>query len=609
MWNRLFTIFSLFVLAVQPVAAEKRWSIENVEIIARVDSAGYMRIEEKRAYRFWGNFSYAFYELPLAGLLDVDQIQVLETGDPYQLSEAKTPGTFLVERQAEKISIRWQFRGGKQHASGDRREFTLRFRVLGAVRVHRDVAELYYKFVGTGWERASANVRVIVQLPDMIRRDELRAWAHGPLHGTIAIPAGNRIEMAIAGLPRRQFWEARIIFPASYLAAAPATWRDDRDALPEILQQEARWAEEANRQREAAKVQQQWQENNRAQYASWLWFGLAAGVLFGLYMYQRYGRSLRQPQTRTIAEPPTDLPPAVANYVWNAHQLNGGALLATLFDLASRNFLRLQHTKTSAAKSWWGFTSTQEKVTIFFDEDKWRFHAGALLPYERQLLEFLRTDIAQNRSQLDLEQITKQAAVFRRFFPDWRKAVALQAGNPQLYDSASWRASLITLCVWLILMAVNIFAIHAMGEAAAPFAIASLCLAPCSFLILRYDQPVANKLDRLKSFRDYLKRFPQTYQTVGTDWQRVDRLLVYAVALGLSSTQAKPLFDVIERERGNAAFPWFVYHSGSVSTSLGSAMAAVVNVVGATMSSASGAGGGASAGGGGGAGGSGGGAG
>lgn len=102
MWNRVFTIFSLFVLAVQPAAAEKRWSIENVEIIARVDSAGYMTIEEQRAYRFWGKFSYAFYELPLEGRLEVDQIQVLETGDPYQLSEAKTPGTFFVERETKK---------------------------------------------------------------------------------------------------------------------------------------------------------------------------------------------------------------------------------------------------------------------------------------------------------------------------------------------------------------------------------------------------------------------------------------------------------------------------------------------------------------------------
>jgi len=83
-----------------PVSAEKRWSIESVAITARVDSAGYMMIEEKRAYRFWGKFSYAYYELARAGLLEVDQIQVSENGDSYQLRDEKTPGTFSVEEMS-----------------------------------------------------------------------------------------------------------------------------------------------------------------------------------------------------------------------------------------------------------------------------------------------------------------------------------------------------------------------------------------------------------------------------------------------------------------------------------------------------------------------------
>jgi uncharacterized membrane protein len=607
--RRRFLGIICLLIALQPASAEKRWAIKNVEINANVDSAGYLWVEENRTYQFWGKFSYAFYELPLADLLEVDQIQVLENGEPYQLSNEKTPGTFLIERSDEKIHIRWQFRGETQQlpASGNSREFTLRFRVLGTVRVHRAVAELYCKFVGTGWDRASEKVRVTIQLPQKIRREEIRAWAHGPLHGSIAILSNNRVELAIAHLPRRQFWEARVVFPARYLSAAPATVRDEREVLPEILTQETRWAEEANRRRAEVAAKQQWQEDNRAKYFSYLWILLGAGAAFSYYVYQRYGRSLRNPEKRLISEPPTDMPPAVANYTFYSHQLNGGGLLATIFDLAARNFLRLQHTTTE--KNRLGFSRAKQAVTIFFDEEKLRFGAAELLPYERDLLNFLRTEIAQNRNQFDLEDLKKQSTKFHRFFRQWRSAVAQQAGKPKLYDTPSVRGSVMAFMMWLLIAAAYGFAVYTMGDAALPFVIISLCLSPLAFLILRFTRETASKLDRLHGFRDYLKRFSQNYQRQGANWQQIDKYLVYAIALGLATKQIKPLFEVVEHERGAGAFPWFIYSGGNASTGFSSAMSAMVDAVGASMSSASGAGGGAAAGGGGGAGGSGGGAG
>ncbi|MGH7450160.1 MAG: DUF2207 domain-containing protein [bacterium] len=607
MFPRFVAILCLIAISTQPLFAEKRWAIKNVEITAQIDSAGYMVIEEKRTYQFWGRFSYAFYDLSLSGLLDVDQVQMFEDGEAYQPSMEKTPGTFFVERESRKISIRWQFReqGGRAADGGIIREFTLRFRVLGAVRVHGDVAELYYKFVGTGWDRASENVRVTIQLPKMDGTEEVRAWAHGPLHGYVSHRPAGSVNLSIDHLPRRQFLEVRAVFPKHAVAAAAV--RDDREALPEILQQEAQWAEAANQKREKAAAHEKWQATNREKYASWLWFGLAAGITFSFYMYQRYGRSLRRRQEAMSATVPTDVPPAVANYILNAHQLSGGALLATLFDLAARGYLQLRQEKS--VSRFLGFPSTKWDGQIVFDEDKLRFAPSGLLPYEQQLLEFLRTDLAQNRRELGFTEITKQSSQVRRFFEKWKKAVALQAGKPKLYDSASIRASLIAAGVWLLIITAYAFGIYAMGETTAPFLIVSIIFAPLSFVILRHDRETAEKLDRLHAFRRYLKRFPRTSQKQGAPWQHVDSLLVYATALNLSGAQIKPLVDAINQQPGAIVFPWFIYSRGHATTGMGAAMAAMVDVAGTTLSSASGAGGGASAGGGGGAGGSGGGAG
>ncbi|MGH7595340.1 MAG: DUF2207 domain-containing protein [bacterium] len=610
MLRQFIAILGVIAVSVQPLLAEKRWAIKNVEITAQVDSAGYTVIEEKRTYQFWGKFSYAFYDLALDGLLGVDHVQVLEDGEAYQPSTERTPGTFFVEQESKKISIRWQFResGGRAAARSKIREFTLRFRVLGAVRVHRDVGELYYKFVGAGWDRASEKVHVNIQLPRDINQEEIRVWAHGPLHGAVSLQPSGGVVLSINHLPRRQFFEARVVFPKQAVAAAAATLRDERDALPEILQQETQWAEAANQKREKAATHEKWQAVNREKYVSWLWLGLAAGIVFSFYMYQRYGGSLRRRQEAMSATIPADMPPAVANYILNSHQLSGGALLATLFDLAARGFLQLRQEKS--VSRFLGFSSTKWEGEIVFDEDKLRFASSELLPYERQLLEFLRADLAQNRHELSFAEITKQSSQVRRFFEKWRKAVALQAGEPKLYDSASVRASLITLSAWLLIVTTYALGIFAMGEeTVAPFLIVSIVFAVLSFVILRHDRETAEKLDRLHAFRRYLKRFSRTPHNQSVPWQQVDRLLVYATALNLSGAQIKPLVDVINQQPGAIAFPWFICSGGDTATGFSAAMAAMVDVSGSALSSASGAGGGAAGGGGGGAGGSGGGAG
>jgi uncharacterized membrane protein len=606
---RFIAILCLIAISTQPLLAEKKWAIKNVEITAQVDSAGYMTIEEKRTCQFWGKFSYAFYDLPLSGLISVDEVQVLEDAAPYQPSMEKTPGTFFVERESEKISIRWQFgeNGGRVADDGIIREFTLRFRVLGAVRVHGDVAELYYKFVGAGWDRASEKVRVKIQLPTGVNHEQVRAWAHGLLHGEVSRQPGGSVNLSIDHLPRRQFFEARVVFPKQAVAVAPAILWDDREALPEILQQEAELAAAANQKREEAAAHAKWQAANREKYESWLWLGLGAGIVFFFYMYLRHGRSLRRRQDSMSASVPADMPPAMANYILNSHQLSGGALLATLFDLAARGYVQLREEKS--VSRFLGFSSTKWEAEVIFDEDKLRLAPSELLPYERQLLDFLRTDLAHNNRRLGFAEIRKQPSKFRRFFEKWKKAVALQAGNPKLYDRASIRASLITFGIWLLIVTAYALGVYAMGETATPFLVVSIILAPLAFVILRYDREMAEKLDRLHAFRRYLKRFPQTYQKHGAPWQHTDKLVIYAAALNLSGAQIKPLVDAIDQQQGELAFPWFIYSSGDATASIGAAMASMVDVAGTALSSASGAGGGAAAGGGGGAGGSGGGAG
>lgn len=80
------------------------------------------------------------------------------------------------------------FRADWYYAAADEtRTFVLEYDVAGAAQKHADQAELYWKFIGTDWEVSSQTVRVTMVLPHGVGRAGVRAWAHGPLWGHVAV--------------------------------------------------------------------------------------------------------------------------------------------------------------------------------------------------------------------------------------------------------------------------------------------------------------------------------------------------------------------------------------------------------------------------------------
>ncbi|MDL1877873.1 DUF2207 domain-containing protein, partial [Cytophagia bacterium CHB2] len=180
----LFLLTVVTLLANAAAFAAKRYTIDAVRIHADVDSTGGVWINESRTYTFKGKFSFATYELSLQGIPEISNFEVSEGGSKYSEINSKDeerPGTFFIERKQGTLLMHWNY-----EARDETRTFDLRFYLRGVAVAHADVAEFYYKFVGTGWDRQTAKVEVTAQLPGGVPIADIKIWAHGPLHGTCA---------------------------------------------------------------------------------------------------------------------------------------------------------------------------------------------------------------------------------------------------------------------------------------------------------------------------------------------------------------------------------------------------------------------------------------
>ena len=212
----------------------------------------------------------------------------------------------------------------------------------GAATRWNDTAELYWQFVGDETAVEAGAVRVTVRPPAGVTKNEVRAWAHGPLYGEVTIREDASVVLTVSPLPAYTFVEARILFPATALAAA--TVRPE-PRLKEILAQEKELADQANRDRFYAKLK----------VALWGLLGVVAplaALALALFLYVRVGR---EPMTAFQAQylrdfPDPRLPPALVSYIWEMGSVDQDAAMATLLDLIDRGVVEIRATDAARGR-------------------------------------------------------------------------------------------------------------------------------------------------------------------------------------------------------------------------------------------------------------------
>lgn len=345
---------ALVALACAPTPAlAKSYTMPEVNIDAEVMPNGDLHVVEKRHFSFDGSYSCVYWNFESSDVdkadrhgYTVNSVKIAQY-DSGQESSAKTQKLNSVPFQSS-----WRESGGpgKDAWSYDKAgtslyvffsdadyqdmTVTIDYTVDEAAIAYEDVGEIYWKYVGSGWDADSENVTCTIHTPVPIGTkvqagDNLRAWGHGPLDGTVNIASDGTVVYKVDKISSGQYGEARVVFPVEWLTKLSASAKKnhgDELGLDTILEEEQNWADVANAQRIGSLVF----------IIAFIVISLAL-IVWAILMFLRHGRELKPEfQDEYWRDmPDKSLHPAVVGRCWRFDQESTDDLTATLMHLSA----------------------------------------------------------------------------------------------------------------------------------------------------------------------------------------------------------------------------------------------------------------------------------
>jgi len=586
-------------------AQAKSYNINQVDISARLYEDGGLEVTESRTYDFRGAFKFAYRDLPVTDSVAYGDFRVSESGRPYRLDTSQAPGTYTVTRSSGNVRVTWYY-----SARDEARTFDVHYRVGGAIERYRDAAVLYFKFLGEDWDLAQDNVTVTLTPPSPVSGERLNEWVHGPLWAESRIRNDGTILISCLHLPANTYLEIRALYPPDLF---PGTEPRMQDVRSSIMAEEARLAEDANRQRERA-AERLAARARRVESGKWIVIAICVvGVVLWVWIFKTFRR---KPRVRRIpgitSEIPEQTPPALLDYLLNNRRISVGALIGTMLDLARRGFLRLREEQVEKKKIFGG-TKMESKYHWDLDRGHLDGHTGDLTDYGRDILGFILDELAEGRDTISLDAMKKKRRKFVKFFGKWTKQVKAEAEKHEWFDRRSIRGFYGGLIIGIAMMLLAIPSGIFLGLWGVAFIIVGGAVLVLSFLIPHRTAEGETKARQWKAVRKYLKKYEFRSADRSDLLTRISDYLIYGVVLGLSPKIYEELATHMPEGKQFAYVPWYIYAGGGRGgfspAAFGQAFSSMVATATSSMSTAAGTGGGASGGGGGGAGGGGGGAG
>jgi uncharacterized membrane protein len=597
--KKCWLLVVILVLTLFTVGNAKEFTFPSVRINAQINPDGSMRVTEARTYRFSGDFSWASMWLPMGNSQSITDVTISEEGETYSEDGSGAPGTYQVESSPSRIDIKWFYR-----ARDEERTFIINYLVRNAITVYQDVAELYWQFIGPGWDVSTKRVEVLVTLPQAAAPGEVRVWGHGPLQGNVQVLDEKTAFWETDDLPSSTFMEARMTFPVELVPTA--TQRIAKEGLPTILAEEQKWADAANLTRARAKRD-----------VRGFFLVIPLTILGGIWFWLRVGRPYPGSFTGDYyREPPKEHEPAVLGILWRGSQ-SSEDIAATMLDLLRKKVIEVEALPPKGLMRKVDFTIRRHPQASTED-----FTSQKLTANEKLVIELLFDKIENwlpSGEPITLGAITRYARKHASQFASWHQRwnnVAMKAAKPHIaMDKENKRGRIAggLITVGLIGLGVILMSLDYV------FTGVTLFLSAFVMLILvgvsgRRTPEAQTEYNQWKAFRRFLKDFSNLEEAPVYSITIWEHYLVYATVLGVAKEVAAQLETLAPQFANDpnysSSFLYMAMRSPGMTQSFGNSLTStfVSSIQAATsqMSSGSGGGGGFSSGGGGGGGGGGG---
>ncbi len=570
-------------------AEARDYTMDRVTIDATVQSSGVLDVQEVRTFSFDGAFNGVYFTIPTGdyvgerveltlgavGVVDENGMQV------FRESDSGEPGTYTVTDYSTYEELKLYYPAEDCDVN-----FAIGYQLDHVVQAWADTGELYWKFVSDGWDVVSNNVTCTVHLPvpDGTRiapGGNVRAWGHGSLDSTVGF-SGDDVIFSVPAVGTDQYAEARIVFPLDWLDMEARS----EAHLTTILDEEARWADEANAERSRARIV--------VGGASAIVGGLGALGLIVAAVRHAKNKRLHTPQFQELywRDVPSADHPAVIGTLVNDGECGDKEFLATLMRLTDEGAIGLDLI-THDKKTLFGNVKVERDYQLTTKTRSWR-HAED--PIDRGALSFLFDNIAPHTEAyrrakdaasltegtdddgdavLDLSEMQAMAkrmpATYTEALDVWRGTVKAEAERRGFFtDSRGGSAgSLYAIAILDIFAAIAGFiAFIALDMPWYFLLLLILPVAGCVACVVQASTtPLSPEAVEIRAKAEALKRWLEDFtnldEAVPGDVVLWNRLLVMAVVLGVADRVIEQLRVAAPAVIDDPAFyPYYVWYLG-----------------------------------------------
>ena len=517
MRKNILRIFLFFLISIVSFAASFR--IEKLDIEANLQKDGSMVVSEAVTYDI-DEINGVYFDIDAKGFGELEYIQVFE--------DDSTGGFKEVDSSNYEVSVNDELYRIKLYSKNhnNRRTFKFVYKLPEAITVYDDVAQFNRKMVGKEWQQGINYItaKVIIPVSASYDNSNILVFGHGPLTGEVD-KEGNTVVYRLNNYYPGDFLEAHILMEPEIFSEYNKSKIVHKDMKQKLLDMEAKFADEANAERDKAIRQQEM--INKVFEKPGLIFGVLSSI-WGALMYYIHVIFKRKNKVKNsvgkyLRELPDNSSPAlVGGFMTNS--INDNEILATIVDLVRRKVLTLENSDKNSIIILTGSTenlSAQEKAIVdiyindfgdgkSLDLKSFGFFQKVPMSVARKFEKWrAMVQSEMNRKNLTYQGLGCLGVIFFAFFP-------------MIFTFAGLVIGMITGNKMFLLIVVMGIILFVSGAKA------------------RYPRKeLAEAKDKWQAFKNFLSDYSQLEEAKITSVHLWEQYFVYAVALGVSDKVVK----------------------------------------------------------------------
>ena len=522
MRKNILRIFLFFLISIVSFAANYR--IEKLDIEANLQKDGSMVVSEAVTYDI-DEINGVYFDIDAKGFGELEDLQVFE-------DEPNTSSFKEVDTSNYEVSVSDELYRIKLYSKNQNniRTFKFVYKLPEAIKVYDDVAQFNRKMVGQEWQQGIKYItaKVIVSVPTDYDNSNILVFGHGPLTGEVDREE-NTVVYKLDDYYPGDFLEAHILMEPEIFSEYNKSKIVHKDMKQELLDMEAKLADEANAERDKARRQP---NKFRKLFENQ---GLMLGVLgsiWGALMFYIHGIFRKKNRVKNsvgkyLRELPDDSSPALVGS-FMTDSISGNEILATIVDLIRRKILRLE---TSEEKSIITLVGNTEKLSA----------------QERVIVDIYINDFGDGKS-LDLKSFgffQKVPMSTARKFEKWKTIIQSEMDRKDLVFEGfkGMGENLFYTSLGGIILGIKFFKNILEKAMESKMFLIIIIMGVILFISLtkaRYPRKeLAEAKDKWQAFKNFLSDYSQLEEAKITSVHLWEQYFVYAVALGVSEKVVK----------------------------------------------------------------------